>query len=568
MINEITAYNVSKWDLIGDSIAESNIDKDEIGFRCRPKQYDYLASSPSIALPSGQYRITYSVHIIKGGITVGVVNKEKSWIKFNNHNDHETSELNIEKFSNKGTIQLIIAACNNGDGLDLEARFNELKVVKTKSGIVSKIDIGFNYLSRTYKKKWRGILLPKLCLIRLSILQYIGKLLSLGKHLKIMHPYVVLNSASGGYAVRGICMAAIDGKRYMFTADVGDDAISIFTIGKGKLSERKIVKFPYRSTPIHLSALSNQDQRQRILSCMFNFGGGNREQISYLIELPSINKLLKEDSIIDPKNHSNILLSRRGICGYRGVDSFIYDRCNYVISTVDRDHSRFHLLRGKLDLNSLNSFRTETVDLGHGAEPIGIGRWLNENHPQDPVYYLSLRGKPEIIVVACTETQGAKILQRVQLSGLSRSSVAIGNFKGDTGNQVAIAIWGGDPKDLNSVCKGEFFIADILADGRIGGIQYFPAGVHPTDVIAGDFDGDGRDELAVLNYGSGLGPLDRSHLGGVEIYKWKNRGMQKVSSIKLANPRIGAALDIDGDGVDELVVSLFFERKMVVLKAL
>ena len=134
--------------------------------------------------------------------------------------------------------------------------------------------------------------------------------------------------------------------------------------------------------------------------------------------------------------------------------------------------------------------------------------------------------------------------------------------------QLALAIWGGDPKDLNSKVRGKLCIADLDGDGTIEMIHYYTGGVHPTDVVAGDFDGDGVDEIALLNYGSGLGPTDRNDLGGVDIYKWQNNALQKEARIKVANPRIGAAMDIDSDGVDELVVSLFFERRMVVLKAL
>jgi hypothetical protein len=115
--------------------------------------------------------------------------------------------------------------------------------------------------------------------------------------------------------------------------------------------------------------------------------------------------------------------------------------------------------------------------------------------------------------------------------------------------------------------RGELLLVDLDRQGALGGLAVSPAGVHPTDVVAGDFDGDGEVEVAVLNYGSGLGPRDRRHPGGVEIYKDQGGVYRRVARLALPNPRIGAAVDVDRDGVVELVVSLFFERRLVVIKA-
>ena len=69
---------------------------------------------------------------------------------------------------------------------------------------------------------------------------------------------------------------------------------------------------------------------------------------------------------------------------------------------------------------------------------------------------------------------------------------------------------------------------------------------------AGDFDGDGMDELAVTQAAGN---------SGVNIYKYLNGNLSLIESVGQLIPGYATGLnpaagDFDGDGVDELVVAL------------
>src|SRR5439155_22354410 len=77
-------------------------------------------------------------------------------------------------------------------------------------------------------------------------------------------------------------------------------------------------------------------------------------------------------------------------------------------------------------------------------------------------------------------------------AGFSPSSVAVGDFNGDGKQDLAVA---NDGSDNVSVLLGN----DI---GTLQASLSFPVGHTPLSVTIGDFNGDGKQDLAVANYGS------------------------------------------------------------------
>src|SRR5439155_26488470 len=69
-------------------------------------------------------------------------------------------------------------------------------------------------------------------------------------------------------------------------------------------------------------------------------------------------------------------------------------------------------------------------------------------------------------------------------------SVAVGDFNGDGKQDLAVVNYG------NNV---SIFLGDGLGNFSAATIH---AGDFPTSVAVGDFNGDGKQDLTVLNYGS------------------------------------------------------------------
>src|SRR2546422_886081 len=76
--------------------------------------------------------------------------------------------------------------------------------------------------------------------------------------------------------------------------------------------------------------------------------------------------------------------------------------------------------------------------------------------------------------------------------GTHPQSVAVGDFNGDGRPDLAVANFG---SNTVSVLLG-------IGDGSFQPARTFAAGTSPLSVAVGDFNGDGRPDLAVANFGS------------------------------------------------------------------
>lgn len=145
------------------------------------------------------------------------------------------------------------------------------------------------------------------------------------------------------------------------------------------------------------------------------------------------------------------------------------------------------------------------------------------------------------------QVQGGAISGWPPYGGLIR--VATGDFDGD-GYDEFVVVWEGASKSLNVRTYDTNGGFEITAKGKIA--DEVLGGYKPLGVAAGDFDADGKDEIAVAWEG-GDGKL------AVKVYSVASDGslVAEVKLVEAITPGLisVAAGDFDGDAIDEFAVA-------------
>lgn len=534
-------------------------------------QFGYLALSPDFQLQAGVYEFIYDVQLESGGVSVGLMNaSNQTWIVHENHLASGHGKLSATVCGKPITARLVLSACNHNMQSVTNVMFSNLEGYRITGKIGARwAAVREKWIERKTEnnpKKYFNSL-RKMAAQGQSTLQ---KFTTNPKTVSIANA-MVIDVADAGNAIQSILQyKADDGQDRILTADVGHNSVSSLALIDGRLGPRKAIRFTAGSAPMYLASVRKDDGRQVPLLCFFNFDTtGESMPHSSVAILDNFMTLEQSEAINDVAGDWPTLFKRSGHWGYRGIHVLQDDNLNYAIASVDRDKGKFHLLTGKPE-NGRFTHQEKIVNIGVGTEPIGVNalRTGNNIYPLNANYYISSRNRNEIVVVGYIDDVQLRIKQRLSIDGRSRSSVAVGRFWNKDEYGVAVALWGGDPTDLNAFGIGQIAIARVSDDGTLVDLKYIEAGVHPTDIASGDLDGDGVDELVVLNYGVGLGPADRAHPGSVQIFKYTDGAFRCLSEIKVPNPRIACITDIDGDEIDELLVSLFFENMIVTIKSL
>ena len=555
------------WDFLGHEF-DINHPSGELHLKCGPLKFEYIALSPPVFFSPGRYQIKFPLCVEKGGVTIGL-QIAGTWYaaEHGKGNSNVVLKFTIPIGGKRGIF--VIAACNNS-GAEIiktsisppESRFKGSVFAHHKDVLIQ--------TQQNALKVWRGHIRPRLLLVKLDFLQIHGRaMLCISASKKAGDNYCVIDSQDAGYACRSIAkFKNRSGDVSLVTANAGNDTLSIIEIKKSRLLKKRTIQFPEKSTPISIANLPPSRGSDRLAVCFFNFDYTNSAfKKTFISCIENVSQFAETNTVTNFDEEMTPIFERDGHWGFRGIKELKFSCDDIRLAAVDRDKSLFRLIREK-EIKKKNEFSVTTCFLGDKAEPIGVGV---RNVPIDlgsPSFYVSLRGRAELVVVALDDDMAPFIIQKKKLRGLSRSSVAVGKFRNTNTSEVALALWGGDPTDLNKVVQGQLVIGTLNENGTIDELTYIDAGTHPTDVVVGDFDGDGLDEIAVLNYGSGLGPTDRTDTGNIQIFKFSNEQFRCIDKIEVANPRIGYAIDIDNDGSDELIVSLFFEKKIIAIKAL
>src|SRR5439155_4548775 len=138
-------------------------------------------------------------------------------------------------------------------------------------------------------------------------------------------------------------------------------------------------------------------------------------------------------------------------------------------------------------------------------------------------------------------------------SGRYPQFVAIGDFNGDGKSDLAVANTGSYP----NFTDGSVSILLGNGDGTFQKAVNYDAGPYPASVAVGDFNGDGNPDLAVANvvwYDQSTGT---STNGGVSLLFGKGDGTFKAT-VKLGAgraPHSVAVNDFNGDGKEDIAVA-------------
>src|SRR5258707_524175 len=95
-----------------------------------------------------------------------------------------------------------------------------------------------------------------------------------------------------------------------------------------------------------------------------------------------------------------------------------------------------------------------------------------------------------VLVAAAAQAQGVSFIARRDFdAGLRPSSLAVGDFNGDGVPDLAVT----------SRCSDDVSVLFGTGDGTFQAARNFAVGSQPVSVAVGDFNGDGAQDLAVAN---------------------------------------------------------------------
>lgn len=219
--------------------------------------------------------------------------------------------------------------------------------------------------------------------------------------------------------------------------------------------------------------------------------------------------------------------------------------------------------------NRNSSSRSLSVLLGNGAGGFGTAMSIGLNSGPTSVTIGDFNGDgiPDLAaarratVVSVLLGNGNGTFEAPMNFGVGPypSSVAIGDLNGDGNLDLAVALNGSHDQHLGSV-------AILLGngEGNFGAVKHFAAGFHPRSVAIGDFNRDGKPDLAVSDGTPGSG------LGQVSILTGKGGGsFAAPRHLRVGSGRsepMGVAIGkLDGGPYPDLAVALSGTNNVSVL---
>jgi len=205
------------------------------------------------------------------------------------------------------------------------------------------------------------------------------------------------------------------------------------------------------------------------------------------------------------------------------------------VAMVENGNNKVSVFLGKGDF----TFPTN-ADYAVGASPISIaaGDFNGDGKPDLVVADLNgAAGANLSVLLNKGDGTGAFLPAVAYAAGTNPNEVQVGDFNGDGKLDIAVANFGSNNV---SILLGN-------GDGTFQNAHNFPAGTNPAALTVADFNGDGKLDLAVANYGSN----DVSVLLGKGDGTFNSQTRYAAGSL----PNSIAAADFNNDGALDLVVA-------------
>ena len=166
-------------------------------------------------------------------------------------------------------------------------------------------------------------------------------------------------------------------------------------------------------------------------------------------------------------------------------------KCKFVMAqAVERaiEPYRMERLERRVMLNGVSFDLPPETPAGPGY--VTIADFNGDNNPD-----MAVAGGYNTVSVLLNNGNGTFATNSAYTTGSYPLSVTTGDFNGDGRPDLAVANSGGDTGNTVSVLLNN-------GDGTFATKVDYATGVNPYSVTAGDFNGDGKPDLAVANYGA------------------------------------------------------------------
>ncbi len=167
-----------------------------------------------------------------------------------------------------------------------------------------------------------------------------------------------------------------------------------------------------------------------------------------------------------------------------------------------------------------NQFVTR-ADVAVGVFPvdIAIGQFGGDSRPDLVVLNQLNATSPGNSTVQVLINNGSGVFQAgaaVLTGGKNATSLVAGDFIGDTNTDIAVV--NRDPKTAGTPNGGVSLLLGNGIGSLIATTNYYELGASPIDAVTGDFNGDGRTDIAVTNFKSNsISILKGQTTGGLTV---------------------------------------------------